>query len=89
MKKQSNHSSAFLYPHVRVGLFAFLAGIVLAMFGNAFAQQRQTKPTRNVAQKQNIKAGVQRPAEGFWAQTNGPQGGDGIALATKRVGTSS
>src|ERR1700730_4628209 len=86
MKKQSNRSSAFPYLHVRIGLFAFLAGLVLAVFGNAFAQQRQTQPTRNVAQKQNVKTIVQRPDQGFWAQTNGPQGGDGIALATSPNG---
>ena len=86
MKKQSNRSSAFPYLHVRIGLFAFLAGVVLAVFGNAFAQQRQTKPTRNVAQKQNVKTRVQQPDQGFWEQTNGPQGGDGIALATNPSG---
>jgi len=86
MKKQFNHSSAFLDPHLRIGLFAFLAGIVAAMFGDAFAQQRQTRPTRTAGQKHNVKAAVQRPDQGFWAQTNGPQGGDGIALATNASG---
>ena len=86
MKKQSNHPSAFFKPYLRISLFVFLAGVVLAVFGNAFAQQRQTQPTRNVVQKQNLKARVQRPDQGFWAQTNGPQGGDGIALATSPNG---
>jgi len=85
MKKQSNRSSAFFKSHLRISLFVFLAGVVLAVFGNAFAQQRQTQPTRNVAQKQNFKARVQRPDQGFWAQTNGPQGGDGIASRWRQV----
>src|SRR6266566_6254561 len=87
MKKQFNHSSAFLNPYLRISLFVFLAGAVLAVFGNPFAQQRQTKPTRNVAQKENVNAGVERPSQSFWAQTNGPPGGDGIALATNSSGT--
>src|SRR5437016_9212 len=86
MKKQFNRSSAFLDPHLRITLFAFLAGAVLAVFGNAFALQRQTKPTRNVAQKQSTKTGVPRTGPNFWVQTNGPQGGDGIALATNPSG---
>jgi len=65
MKKQSNSSSVFLYLHLRISLFVFLAGVVLVIFGNAFAQQRQTKPTRNVAQKQSLKARVQEPDQGF------------------------
>src|SRR5205823_2159989 len=84
--KQFNHSSAFLDPYLRITLFAFLAGAVLAVFGNAFAQQRQTKSTRNVAQKQSSKTGVPRTGPNFWVQTNGPQGGDGIALATNPSG---
>src|SRR5881227_1296753 len=86
MKKQSNHSSAFLNPSLQISLFVFLAGAVLAVFGNAFALQRQTKPTRNVAQKQSSKTGVPRTGPNFWVQTNGPQGGDGIALATNPSG---
>ena len=33
MKKQSNHSSAFLNPSLQISLFVFLAGAVLAVFG--------------------------------------------------------
>src|SRR4029450_3328728 len=86
MKKQSNRSSALLNPRLRIGLFAFLAGIVLAMFGNAFARSTSMKPAQNVAQRQNLKSGVQQPNPGFWAQTNGPQGGDGMALAKNASG---
>src|SRR5438552_8835406 len=86
MKKQSNHSSAFLNPSLRILLFVSLAGAVVAVFGSAFAHQRQTKPTRNVPQKQSSKPGVPRTGPNFWVQTNGPQGGDGIALATNPSG---
>src|SRR5205823_1566094 len=86
MKKQSNRSSALLNLHLRIGLFVFLAGIILSVPGNAFTQPRSAKPTQSIAQRQNLKSGVQQPNQGFWAQTNGPQGGDGITLATSPSG---
>ncbi len=42
MKNKADSQSAFLNLRLLVTLFVFLAGIVAAMFGDAFAQQRQT-----------------------------------------------
>src|SRR4030095_1279130 len=84
MKKKSDGLSAFFNLRLLIALLVFLAGIGLSMF--TFAQPPSAKPVSNVAQKQNVKARIQRPADNFWAQTNGPQGGDGIALATNPSG---
>ena len=81
MKEKSRSPSAF--PSLQVPcLFVFLAGAFLAMFATAVAQPRGVKP----AQRQNVKTGVVQPGQNFWAQTNGPQGGDGIALTTNVSG---
>src|SRR5215211_2614555 len=77
MKKKSALQSAFLRPRLLIGLFVILAGVVLGMFANALA-----KPAPATAQRQNVKATLHGAGQNFWAQTNGPQGGDGIALAT-------
>src|SRR6266436_4364546 len=86
MKKQSNRSSALLNQHLRIALVVVLAGIVPSVPGNAFARPRSAKLASNLVQKQTVTAGVQQPGQNFWAQTNGPQGGDGIALATNPSG---
>src|SRR4030095_12767802 len=86
MKKQSNRRGAFLDPYRRTSLFVFLASIALVILANAFAQPGHTNVTRNIVQKQRVKVGVQQPDQNFWAQTNGPQGGDGIALASNASG---
>ena len=81
MKEKSRSPSAF--PSLQVPcLFVFLASAFLAMFATAVAQPRGVKP----AQRQNVKTGVVQPGQNFWAQTNGPQGGDGIALTTNVSG---
>src|SRR6266511_2293457 len=80
MKKKSNGQSAFFNIRLLIALLVFLSGVALAMFTDA--RPRSGKPSSNVAQKQTLTAGVQQPNQAFWAQTNGPQGGDGIALAT-------
>ena len=38
------------------------------------------------AQSRTVKPSPQQLNQAFWAQTNGPQGGDGIALATNPSG---
>ncbi len=91
MKKKSDGQPAFCNLRVLITLFAFLTSAVLAVFGsgafaNAFAQPRGTKLAPNVTQGQKAKANFQGTGQNFWAQTNGPQGGDGIALATNASG---
>src|SRR5256884_9035056 len=79
MKNKSESESAFISPRVLLGVLVLVAGVVLAVFGSTSARP-------NVAQRQNVKASVEGPSQNFWAQTNGPQGGDGIALATNASG---
>src|SRR5262249_35950854 len=83
MKKKSDGQSAFLNLRL-IGLLAFLSGVGLAIYTDALPISAKRAP--KVAQKQTTKAGAQRPDQGFWEQTNGPQGGDGIALATNAGG---
>jgi hypothetical protein len=86
LRKKSTSQCAFPDLHLQIGLFVFVGGVVLATFADAGAQPRSAKSARNVVQRQNVQASIQRPAQNFWAQTNGPQGGDGIALATNTSG---
>jgi hypothetical protein len=84
MKQQSNRSSAFFNPSLQISLLVLMAAVILAVFGNAFARDAKSAP--KTLQTGNVKDRIQRPAQNFWAQTNGPQGGDGIALATNASG---
>src|SRR6266480_7345874 len=93
MKKKSDGQSAFFNLRLLIGLFVFVAGIVLTVFGssafaNAFAQARWTKSAVNIPQGQKVipQSRDEGTGQNFWAQTNGPQGGDGIALATNPSG---
>ena len=90
MKKKSDESG-FLASRLLIGLLVLLVSALLVAFGsgifaNAIAQQREMKSAPNGAQSRNIKPSPQQPNQAFWAQTNGPQGGDGIALATNPSG---
>src|SRR5947209_2011399 len=83
--------SAFFNLRVLIGLFVFLAGIFLVLFGfgtfsNAFAQTQGTKPGPNAAPDQRAVVGSRLTGENFWASTHGPQGGDVLALATNASG---
>src|SRR5207237_9989165 len=59
---------------------------------NIFAQAKGTKPLLKGERGQGVlqpaRLPLQKRATGqnFWVQTNGPQGGDGIALATNASG---
>ena len=81
MKKKSDGQSAFFNLRLLIALVVFVSGVALAMFADG--RPRTGKPSSNVAKKQTLTAGAQQPNQAFWAQTNGPQGGDGIALATE------
>ena len=90
MKKKSDESG-FLASRLLIGLLVlwpalFWLPLVLAYLPMQSTQQRETKSAPNGAQARNIKPSPQQPNQAFWAQTNGPQGGDGIALATNPSG---
>ncbi len=91
--RRSLGEGGFFNLRVLVCLFVFLAGAVLAVLGsaalaNAFAQPRATKSAPNVTQAERDipQSPDQGSGQNFWAHTNGPQGGDGIALATNPSG---
>ena len=91
MKEKSDDQCGFFEPRFLIGLLVLLASALLVGFGSgafarAITQQRRTKSAPNVAQAPNVKPSNQQPNQGFWAQTNGPQGGDGITLATNPSG---
>ena len=81
MKKKSASQFAFLHPRLLIGLFVILGGVVLGMFANALAERATA-----IAQRHNVKATLHGRGQDFWTQTNGPQGGDGLALATNASG---
>lgn len=84
MKNKSDSESGLIISRVLLGLFVLLAGVVLTVFGSTSVQPRET--VSKMAQRHNVRPRIERPADNFWAQTNGPQGGDGIALATNSSG---
>ena len=91
MKMKSDDQSGSFESRLLIGLLVLLATALLAAFGsgafaNAIPQKRGTKSAPKVAQARNVKASSQQANQGFWVQTNGPQGGDGIALATSPTG---
>src|SRR6266576_6503661 len=101
MKKKSTSQSAFFNLRVLIGLFVVLAGVFLALFAtanpsigglgfgafsNALARAEGTKPDPNAAQGRRLNAGLHVIGDNFWAQTNGPRGGDVITSATNASG---
>src|SRR5690242_13588270 len=91
MKNKTDSDHAFSDSRFLMNLMALLAGVTLAVlapaaFSNAFTQAHRTKSAANLAQTGASRGGVRVFGGNFWAQTNGPQGGDGIALATNSSG---
>jgi len=51
-----------------------------------FAQPQRTKSGANFTRADLVRASFPVTGQKFWAQTNRPQGGDGIALARNSIG---
>src|SRR5581483_6684128 len=89
MKRKSDES-AFLTAPFPIGLVAILATVLMLAFGSgAFAralthQKEIRSPNRKHAPA--VARAVQQPSQPFWEQTNGPQGGDGMAMVSNANG---
>src|SRR4030095_14780362 len=90
MKTKSDKSAVFRSRSL-TGLLvllaiAFLVALGSGAFAKAIARQGETKSAVTRSQSRSVKPRPQQPDQAFWAQTNGPEGGDGIALATNPSG---
>src|SRR3954470_1431481 len=91
MKTKPYHPDAFSNRRFLISLSILLTGTVLAGFatiGSSTTSSRLLK-SKSAAGAQRSPTAVGGPPNGgqnFWTQTNGPQGGDGIALARNSAG---
>src|ERR1700741_4961640 len=91
MKKKAGGQHSLSDRRVLLGVVASVASLLLALlvFGGlsaVFAQPQRTKSGANFSRADLITARFPLAGQNFWTQTNGPQGGDGIALATNSIG---
>jgi hypothetical protein len=91
MKKKPGSQDGFSNRRVLLSLVASVASLILGLlaFGAlsiVFAEPTRTKSGANCTQAHLIKASFPASDRNFWAQTSGPQGGDGIALARNSIG---
>src|SRR3954468_1688581 len=91
MKTKLYHPDAFSNRRLLISLLILLAGTVLGGFaaiGSSTTSSRLLKSKSAAgAQRSSIAVhGLPATSQNFWTQTNGPQGGDGIALATNSIG---
>jgi hypothetical protein len=91
VQKKAGNQHAFAYRRVLLSIVAFAGSLLLGLlasgpFSIVFAQPQRTKSRANFTQGDLITASFPATGQNFWAQTNGPQGGDGIALARNSIG---
>ena len=91
MKTKIFHPDAFANRHFSISLSVFAAGIILAAFvssglSNSAGRPPARKSTAGVARLHTETRALRTNGQNFWMQTNGPQGGDGIALARNSMG---
>src|SRR5690242_14539441 len=91
MKSTMYRPHAFTNRPLVVSLFVILAGTILAGFASTRPHDAGSRfpGTKSVADiRGSTTAARKLPAasEDFWTQTNGPQGGDGIALTRNSLG---
>src|SRR5258705_10206387 len=91
MKTKPYHPHAFLNRRFLISLSVFVAGTILAAFAssgvsNAAGRSPGTKSATRVPRSPTATRGLPASDQNFWMQTNGPQGGDGIALASNSIG---
>ena len=91
MKTKLYHPDAFSNRHFLISLSVFVAGTILAAFAstgssNTASRPQKSKSAADVTQSPNAVRKQPASGQNFWTQTNGPQGGDGIALARNSIG---
>src|SRR5213078_3830768 len=89
MKTRPYDPSAFSNRRFVISVSVFVAGTILASFAaSAFSNGRSagTKSAAWASRSPTAPPGVPAGGQNFWMQTNGPQGGDGIALTTNSSG---
>jgi hypothetical protein len=91
VQQKAGNQHAFSYRRVLLSIVASVGSLPLGLlvsgaFSIVFAQPQRMKSRANLTQGDLITASVPAIGQNFWAQTNGPQGGDGIALATNSIG---
>ena len=91
MKTKAGSQRASSDRRVLLSIVAYGGSLILGLlaFGGlsvVFAQPHRPKLGANFTRADHSRAGFSVTGQNFWAQTNGPQGGDGIALATNSIG---
>src|SRR5215470_6597271 len=88
MKTNRCHPSAFFNVRFVIGLSVFVTGAILAFASSGFSNSASRSSSTRSGASRSSTATRALPAGGknFWMQTNGPQGGDGIALARNSIG---
>ena len=89
MKTRPYDPSAFSNRRFIISISVFVAGTILASFAaSGFPNGRSagTKSAARASRSPTAMHGVPAGGQNFWMQTNGPQGGDGIALTKNSIG---
>src|SRR5215510_9537599 len=90
MKTKLYHPDAFSDRRFLITLSVVVAGAILAAFAsgssNAAARSPASKSATSVPRSVAAVGGLPAGGKNFWMQTNGPHGGEGIALARNSIG---
>jgi len=90
MKTKFYHPGAFSDRRFLITLSVVVAGTILAAFAsgssNAAARSPGSKSAASVPRSAAAARALPAGGKNFWMQTNGPQGGEGIALARNSIG---
>ena len=90
MKTKLYHPDAFSNRRFLISLSLFVAGTILAACINRIFEYSQPLAEKQICRRRSAiadrSAWISSQWSKFWTQTNGPQGGDGIALARNSIG---
>lgn len=91
MKTKPYDPRAFSNRRFLISLSVFVAGGILAVFvssdfSNAAGRSPRSRAAAAVPRSSTAPRRLPAGGQNFWIQTNGPQGGDGIALARNSIG---